>query len=233
MADGTRAHVLNRPSSACSNESKPAQLLSLAALGFAVPHTVVTTDPVVAYDFAHAVGSIIVKSVSGERSIARKLDRPNRKELEKVANCPAMLQQYVAGRDVRVHVVGDVVFAHEIRCSAADYRYARRDGLPRVITRTELPPAIASRCLAVSRALDLRLTGIDLRRTHSGDWYALEANPSPAFGFYELNDPLGIPEAVAADLSVGGSSRAAPPADPDHRRTLRSVDSSCDDEASA
>ena len=44
-----------------------------------------------------------------------------------------------------------------------------------------LPDAVADRCRAVSRALELPLCGLDLRLEPSGRYVCFEANPMPAF----------------------------------------------------
>jgi len=40
-----------------------------------------------------------------------------------VSWCPTQFQRYIAGREHRVHVVGDEVFACEVHSDADDYRY--------------------------------------------------------------------------------------------------------------
>ena len=47
----------------------------------------------------------------------------------------------------------------------------------------ELPGPVARRCLAVTSELGLLVAGIHLIREPDGEWFFLEANPSPAFTF--------------------------------------------------
>ena len=56
-----------------SNNSKPYQALLIQALGFAVPETLVTTDPDAVLAFWQRHGTVVYKSNSGIRSIVSRL----------------------------------------------------------------------------------------------------------------------------------------------------------------
>jgi glutathione synthase/RimK-type ligase-like ATP-grasp enzyme len=58
---------------------------------------------------------------------------------------------------------------------------------------TSLPEAIAEKCRVVSKTLVLLAAGIDLIRSTDGEWYFLEANPSPAFTSYPDRDDVAGP----------------------------------------
>lgn len=195
--------VLNRPSSMATNLSKPYQAQRIARCGFEIPATLVTSDPEAARAFRAEHGRVIYKSTSAARSIVRELDDASAGDLERVRDLPTQFQAYVPGDDVRVHVVGERVFATRIRCSGTDYRYAAREGAPPELETFELPGEVEARCRALSRELDLALCGIDLRCTPEGAWTCFEANPSPAYTYYE--DHTGQPIAEAIALHLAGS----------------------------
>jgi glutathione synthase/RimK-type ligase-like ATP-grasp enzyme len=199
--DVTPALVLNRPRRMVGNSAKPHQLQQVRACGLLVPETLVTTDPEAAASFWQRHGAVIYKSVSGIRSRVARLGPAHRERLPEVASCPTQFQQFIAGRDHRVHVVGDDVFACELICEADDYRYPREHSLH--IREAGLPPEVEEACLRLSRVMQLPLAGIDLRRTAEGAWYCFEVNPSPAFTFYA--DPTGQPiaDAIATLLAAG------------------------------
>jgi glutathione synthase/RimK-type ligase-like ATP-grasp enzyme len=200
-ANRTPAYVVNRPEPSAGNGSKPYQLRAVAAAGFAVPPTLVTTDPVEAAEFLRGHGTVIAKSVSGIRSRVRRLGPADAARLADVATCPTQFQRYVAGTDVRVHVVGASVFATEVRSDADDYRYARAQGHPEAeLVATELPEPVTERCRRLAARLSLPVAGIDLRRGADGDWYCFEVNPSPAFSYYEAGTGQPIAAAVAGLL---------------------------------
>jgi hypothetical protein len=196
------ARILNRPSAMASNGSKPYQAALIQAAGFDVPDTLVTTDPVAALAFRDRHGTIIYKSTSSVRSIVSCMQEKHLGRLADIGNCPTQFQQYIAGTDVRVHVVGDRVFAAVIRSDAEDYRYAGRTGQSTEIRTFALQPALRAQCIGLAAALDLPVCGIDLRRTPEGRWYCFEVNPSPGFTYYDLGPGQEIAEAIA-DLLIG------------------------------
>lgn len=201
--------VLNRPDAMATNDSKPHQTELIRAHGFAVPDTIVTTDPVRAEQFWDQHGMVVYKSTSGVRSIANLLTERHRARLAHIPTCPTQLQQFVPGDDYRVHTAGARVFATRIVSDAIDYRYAGRQGADRTMEPAHLPPDIADRCVRMTRNLGLLLAGIDLRLTPGGTWYCFEVNTSPAFTWFEDHTGQPIAHAIAQLLVHGpaGCSR--------------------------
>jgi glutathione synthase/RimK-type ligase-like ATP-grasp enzyme len=183
-----------------SNGSKPYQSRLIAAHGFDVPRTLLTTDPAAVAAFRAEHGSVVYKSMSGVRSIVSRFADSHEARLADVKNCPTQFQEFVEGTDLRVHVVGDDLFACEIVCDADDYRYAARAGSRLALRAISLPADVGGRCLRLAAALGLALAGIDLRRRPDGRWCCFEVNPSPAFTFFAdaTDQPIGA--AVAAML---------------------------------
>lgn len=191
----TTATVVNRPGPAASNSTKPLQTQVARACGFHVPASLLTNDPEQARAFAGRHGLVVYKAAGGTRTTTGMLDLADTSRLRRLGTCPTYLQQYIAGTNVRVHVVGMDVFAIEIISDAVDYRSHVRE-----MRAISLPPTVAERCRAVTKALDLLLTGIDLIRSAAGEWYFLEANSSPAFTFYPDRDEVS---AAIARLLAG------------------------------
>ncbi|MDQ6617049.1 MAG: RimK domain-containing protein ATP-grasp [Actinomycetota bacterium] len=199
----TAAFVVNRPSAMASNNSKPFQAGLIRKLGFDVPDTLVTTDPDAAVHFWRRHGSVVYKSVSGVRSIVAQLGESDRPRLNDIGNCPTQFQQYIAGVDLRVHVVGEEIFSCEVRSDGDDYRYPSRQGGSVAVTACTLPEDVAHRCRVLATMLALPVAGIDLRRTSSGAWFCFEVNPSPGFNYYEEETGLPIGAAIAQLLAAG------------------------------
>jgi glutathione synthase/RimK-type ligase-like ATP-grasp enzyme len=196
------AVMLNRPDAMASNGSKPYQSQLISAQGLSVPATLVTTDPEAVLDFRVKYGRLIYKSVSGARSVVRELGDADLSRLEHIRWCPVQFQEYVSGQDVRVHVVGEAVFASSITSDAADYRYAVRDGRdPAQVRATDLGDELAEACVRLTAALGLEFSGIDLRMTPEGQAVCFEVNPSPAFSYYESHTGQPIAAAVAQHLA--------------------------------
>ena len=110
---------------------------------FDVPSTLITTDPDAARRFWTDSGAVIYKSTSGVRSVVARLGDAHVERLDDVIWCPTQFQRYVPGRDHRVHVVGDDVFACEVISEADDYRYAARHGAPPALRACTLPVDVA------------------------------------------------------------------------------------------
>jgi glutathione synthase/RimK-type ligase-like ATP-grasp enzyme len=154
--------------------------------------------------FYEACGKkIIYKSLSGVRSIVRRLEEEDLPRLELVRNCPVQFQEVVEGVDVRVHTVDDKVFATELISQASDYRYAASTGHSLTARPIDLPLDMASACVQLARSVGLVVSGIDLRRAVNGQYYCFEINPSPGFLFYERATGQPISEAVAKLLRAG------------------------------
>jgi glutathione synthase/RimK-type ligase-like ATP-grasp enzyme len=199
VASSIDAVVINRPAAGRSNLAKPYQLAAITAAGFAVPPTIVTTDPVAARAFLARHGRIVYKSISGVRSIVATLDATGAERLSGVSTGPVQLQRWIDGIDVRIHVVGTRWFTTAIESGAADYRYAAEGGHEVKIVATDVDREIGQRLVDLAAGMGLLVAGIDLRLTPDDEWYCFEVNPSPGFTFYE--EATGQPIAAAiADL---------------------------------
>lgn len=145
--DTASGRIVNRPYAMHSNASKPFQAQLIARAGFEVPETLITNDPDEVSKFLAQHGQVIFKSVSGIRSIVRRLDQRYLGRLARVRTLPTQFQAMVPGVDVRVHVIGSELFATQISSAAVDYRYARRDGEEAELQAVELPDEVADRCV--------------------------------------------------------------------------------------
>jgi glutathione synthase/RimK-type ligase-like ATP-grasp enzyme len=198
------ARVVNRAGAMSSNFSKPYQTQLIQTYGFLVPETLVTNDPELAREFRERHGRVIFKSISGVRSIVRTLEDEDVKRLNLIRLCPTQFQAFVEGTNLRVHTVGEEVFATAISTDATDYRYAHRQtGDAAELRAVELSDWLAEKCLALARGLGLAFAGIDLKVTPDDRVYCFEVNPSPAFSYYESNTGQPISRAVARYLAGG------------------------------
>lgn len=197
------ARVVNRASPQGSNGSKPYQAQLIRRAGFSVPETLVTNQPELVRDFQREHGRVIYKSMSGVRSIVVELTEVDLERVDHVRWCPVQFQAFVPGTNVRVHTIGDDVFATRIDSDVTDYRYAGQQGGEAKLTATELPDDLTQACLALSAGLGLTFAGIDLKVTPDGQVFCFEVNPSPAFSYFELNSGQPIARAVARYLAEG------------------------------
>jgi RimK-like ATP-grasp domain len=202
VVDALPCTVINKLLGGMSNMSKAHQALIIRNSGLAVPETLVTNDPAAARSFiASHRGAVIAKSLSGIRSIVKKIGPSHRARLPLLRHGPAQFQALVMGTNIRVHVVGDRVFATRIESEAVDYRYAAQEGIPVTMKEMTLPDDLAALCVLLARRFDLVLAGIDLKETPRGDYVCFEVNPAPAFISYEAATRQPISTAVASMLA--------------------------------
>lgn len=204
FAESLPVLVVNRRQASHTNMSKPYQQRLIAQYGFQVPRTLVTMVPEEARMFYdECQGRVIYKSISAERSIVKPLTPEDFPRLEQIRYCPVQLQEMIPGTDLRIHTVGDRLFATEVLSDGADYRYAERENKQRTMRAVELAPGLQTRCLNLAEGLGLSLSGIDLRRTPDGAYYCFEVNTSPGFTFFENYTGQRIGDALADLLCAG------------------------------
>ena len=203
-AEVAPARVVNRYAAMGSNFSKPFQSQLIRAHGFDVPETLVTNEPERVHEFHATHGPLIYKSISGERSIVALADASDEERLERIRWCPVQFQAFVDGPNLRVHTVGEEVFATLAVSDAVDYRYAaRQSGNPATFEPYEIGDELAERCVGLAASLGLEVAGLDLKLASDGRIVCLEVNPSPVFSYYERNTGQPIADAVARLLARG------------------------------
>ncbi len=200
--DLSPGRVVNRTSAMASNGSKPYQAQLIVRHGLRTPDTLVTNDPEQAREFYSSRDRVVYKSASGVRSIVQTMSPADADRLEMVRACPVQFQGWVPGTDVRVHVVGDAVFATAVTTTATDYRYAARQVDEAAhLEAYDLDGDLADRCVALAADLGLEFAGIDLKLTPDGEVYCFEVNPSPAYTYFEGQTKQPIAAALARHLA--------------------------------
>lgn len=199
--DQVPGRVVNRFREMGSNASKPYQAQLIRRHGFRVPETLVTNDPAIVRAFKARHGRVVYKSISGLRSIVTELSVADLDRLDAIHACPVQFQVYIPGFDVRVHTVGDEVFATRIDSPGTDYRYTEHGEGGTALHPYDLPDALTDRCSRLSTDLGLSFAGIDLRITPDDAVYCFEVNPSPAFTYYEAHTGQPISLALARFLA--------------------------------
>jgi glutathione synthase/RimK-type ligase-like ATP-grasp enzyme len=201
--DSTVIRIFNAPSATLSNMSKPYQAQLITNAGFYTPNTCITNNEDEVLQFKKKQKKIIFKSISSTRSIVKELDASNETNLKKLAYLPTQFQQKLIGQNIRVHVVGDVLFATIIKSNKVDYRYAKSEGGDTVLEEIFLPKAIEKKCFNLAKQLALPFCGIDLFLTDDKQYYCFEVNPSPGYSYYEANTGQKISHALVKFLEYG------------------------------
>jgi len=186
VLQSTQVNTINRPLCGWENMSKPLQSYFLRQKGFTVPLSL-TTSIVSDYKKFRQHGETIYKSNSGVRSIVDNVEKVENERLQFLENCPVLFQRRIVGKDVRIHVVEDSVFAVEIESDAIDYRYYRTKGTYSHMRACESAPQwIMDLCRSYAQERGVVLAGFDFKVDDLGNWYCLEMNPSPGFESYDV-----------------------------------------------
>lgn len=172
-----------------SHQEKPQQLRLVAQAGVKVPRTYIGNDTEQILAFCASEAQAIFKPVYGgahtERITPRHLE-PQHLALA-LAQAPITLQQYIEGSNIRTYAIGQQLFSVQLDSDSVDFRTDH--GMQ--IQSIETPPHIAVQVPRIMALLGLNWTAIDWRRDLSGEYYFLEANPSPMF--LGMQERSGLP----------------------------------------
>ncbi|WP_159013196.1 RimK family alpha-L-glutamate ligase [Acidisoma sp. S159] len=193
---GSSGFVVNRPHAGWSNFSKPLHYRVLENYGFLVPQHFVTTERQVAEHHLKYNGTWISKGISSYRTTATVVDRSDMFRFDYLHFAPALFQRRVLGHEVRLHMIGLEAIAVSIASPEPDYReQARRSPRSVRMELIEAPEEIVAKCLNYCYDNELYFCGFDFV-VEDNKWWCLEANPSPAFDFFESFGPFGITEKI-------------------------------------
>ncbi|NQY82678.1 MAG: hypothetical protein HRT36_06635 [Alphaproteobacteria bacterium] len=189
-------------------EDKPKQLRLAKEIGFNIPETVITNNlenviylfthgPVIAKPMKHALLEELGKERVIFTSTIHSLSDVKRDEL-KLA--PVIFQRkIIKEHDVRVIVVGDIIFAVAIDSQAhtvteTDWRHTAVDRLEHHVVK--LNEDISDQCRTIVRRLGLRYGAIDLVLDKRGKHWFLECNPNGQWAWIENRTSLPIAASI-------------------------------------
>jgi glutathione synthase/RimK-type ligase-like ATP-grasp enzyme len=214
---------ISEPFAVRAASCKAEQLLRVRRMGFRIPKTLFSNDPIRVREFVHQLrrhdlgcvykphNSIIVEAGDGKRGVAytRLLGPAELDRLEEIRLSPGIFQEYVDKHsEFRVTVVGDQVFGCRIESQAReatqiDWRAATwndpTESAPHVAT--DLPGEIETFCRSLVHSYGLRFGAIDLIVTPGGDFVFLELNPNGQWAWIEQRTGLPIASALVDELA--------------------------------
>lgn len=199
--------VINDPVAESAAARKPYQLAMARQVGLEIPKTLMSNNPASIRAFwAELGGSCIYKGFTAPSwtfTETRELRAEDLDHLDALRHAPLIVQEKIEkGRDVRVNIFGEAVFA------AAITTYIPEADLDWRIDQTgqwhahDLPASIADKLKALLRVLGLRMGCIDLRQQPDGSYRFLEVNPSGQFLFAEVDTGQPLLRALA-QLLIG------------------------------
>lgn len=167
--------------------------------GIRIPRTLITNDKYALEDFYFANNkSIIYKPVRGG-AYTQKFKEEDLLRTDSLENCPAQMQEFVDGVDIRVYAFDSgEIFAGEILAENVDFR---QDGGDAVINKVELPQSVKQDCLKILKLLGLKYSGIDIRLSKTGEYVFIEANPAPMFTYFEQKTGYEITNTLIKNLT--------------------------------
>ncbi|AFY31478.1 RimK family alpha-L-glutamate ligase [Calothrix sp. PCC 7507] len=187
--------VIHRPGDRSDNFSKPLHEYCLQSAGFQVPASITSSHADKLAAFA-AKSPTIVKTTSGVRADSR-LVQPEEFLDFHPSQGPVHLQRYVAGADIRAHVVGNSVHAELIQCSEVDYRQSFEDA---DYVAFQLPESLCQQIIAATAAFGLQFAGWDFKVTDDHQFWCLEVNPMPGYDGYDKRANGRITDSLLAML---------------------------------
>lgn len=168
--------VINPFTSAYLDHDAKAQLYErLRAQGFAVPRSLMTNDPERALSFVSEVGQAVAKPTICIGSVRAIQDR-DLERLDELKTCPVLLQEFIVGDTLRVHIVGDtiVLALKVISDDSVDSRTAVKG-----VEYFKLPEGEEQLLVKANRALGLHYAAWDILATQDGRYVYLDCNPGP------------------------------------------------------
>lgn len=203
---------LNPPHLIALAENKIYQLTLARALGFLIPDTLVSNDPIAAREFA-SKGEIIGKPLRNSVVKGLELDRvvfTTRVSINEqtdplsIRACPMILQREIRKQfDVRVTVVGDQVFAATIdsqsdSATEVDWRRTSKPDLAHAVYH--LPEDVADQCIALTQKMGLRFGAVDFVLDRDDQLWFLEINPNGQWGWIETRTGQPIAAAIVSEM---------------------------------
>lgn len=199
---------VNDPAAVAKADNKLWQLRAAAEVGFDTPLTLIG-NWAAEVSGKFRPGPLIAKTIGGagieQDGVRRQLfsQRISLGELDPAAvkAAPCIFQEQAKpGIDVRVTVVGDRLFATDIRVPSdyLDWRAAPREAV--TYRPLDLPAEVVKCCMDLCRIAGLTYGAFDLIRQPSGSYVFLEINPSGQWGWIEYATGQKITEAIVDTL---------------------------------
>lgn len=208
--------IVNALAAETSAGRKPLQLRMAVKAGVRIPKTLMSNDPDEVVAFWESVNhSCIYKAFTpplGLLAETRMLVQEDLGHLEKLRHAPIIVQEKIEkGRDVRVSIFGQRVFAAEVTTYRAEAELDWRLDLTATWAEHCLPDDISRNLVNLLRMLGLHYGCIDLRQRPDGQYVFLEVNPSGQFLFVEVDTGQPLLRAMAELLLAPMTVSAVPP----------------------
>lgn len=190
----SHANWVSAPSAVIKARSKALQLQLAHSLGFSVPQTAMTNDPLsVTFESAKIYKALVTPRLppaDGRRRtiFTSLLPTQDRSILDGLMTCPGIIQDFIPKvADIRVSVFGERVLAVRIESQTSSLAKVdfRRDARTVAHASHELPQSISEKCASLVSELGLQFGAIDLALLDDGSYVFFEINPNGQWGWLE------------------------------------------------
>jgi glutathione synthase/RimK-type ligase-like ATP-grasp enzyme len=127
----------------------------------------------------------------------RELKKEDLNHLDKLRYAPIIVQEKIQGRDIRVNIFGEKIFAASITINRKEASLDWRLDLTSSCKEHNLPKNQSERLLKLMKRLRLHYGCIDLRLKPDGTYVFFEINPSGQFLFVEDDTHQPLCESMA------------------------------------
>jgi glutathione synthase/RimK-type ligase-like ATP-grasp enzyme len=205
---------VNNIQSDVAAEYKPYQLKVAKELGFNLPRTLITNNPLEVVNFWEQENRSVVYKAFNQRGLVWRPTRPlNKHDMDKLSSvsyAPVIFQAFIPGiYDIRVSVVGNDIFATEFNIpnlESVDYRVNMVDLPCRPHT---IPDSLEKQIRTLMRTLKLEFSGIDFRLTPDGEYVFFEVNTAGEFMYLQNRTQQPISQSLAAHLASGKAANSS------------------------
>ena len=190
---------INPPESYKLHWSKPTQMHLFQKNNIPIPKTLISNDVEMIKIFLKENNNrFIFKPVQGGFPTTLIKDGDLDIIAPALTNAPICVQEYIEGKDIRVYIIGKDIFAIRIDSKTIDFREDKSHGL----SITDIPDIVKDTCFKIAELSHYIFTAIDIKLDKNGNYYFLEANPSPMFLHVENMTGFPITEKIVNLLTT-------------------------------
>jgi len=192
-------------------ERKLYQLFLAKKIGFNIPKTIVSNDPMNVNEFMKEQEASIIKPISHGLQISNEgvfsIYTSEIKDTQRFANsdelfeAPVLVQERISNyRDIRVTVVGHRIFPVEIEKEDDIEVDWRKPDIKKIYKRHKLPSELENKIYSLQKELNLIYSAVDFILTPNGEYIFLETNPAGEWVWLERELGLDISGQIIDEL---------------------------------
>ena len=200
-------NVINNPTQENASLNKTFQLFIAQRCGICVPRTVISNNPPIVKKFYSSIsnnaGKVVYKAFHSPKNsviTTNFLTEADFDRLDDLRFAPAIFQEYIDGRNLRITYINGDIFSAEVFVNIPEATRDWRLEMFNKIVEYELQPKDKFAITSLMKALKLEYGAIDFKINKNNELVFLEVNPWGQFLFVEIQTGLPISKAIADAL---------------------------------